>query len=281
MTLECPHLVHLADRALLRISGEDARPYLQGLISNDITKLETDHPLYAALLTPQGKYLFDFLLYQTADAILLDIPVERADELAKRLSLYRLRAKVVIEPQADLAVLASFGKGATTELPGWMSFADPRLAELGSRHIGSIHELPSQLDSAHAYEEHRLALGIPCGIKDMVVGKSTLQEGNFEELCGVSYDKGCYVGQELTARIKHRGLLKRRLLPVSIRGEAPLAGSVLRSADKEAGEMRSACGKHGIALLRVEHLAAARGDGLSAGSSTISLRSVPWLRMES
>lgn len=301
-----PRCVALESRAALRLGGEDARGFLQGLISNDIGLLSADRSLYAALLTPQGKYLFDFLLYEAADgSILLDGERERLPALMQRLTLYRLRAKVTIESLAEShAILAVPGREAAglLGLPPQAGAAraegeavvavDPRAAELGVRAALPKAAIPGFM-AAHGlapapfavWDRLRLSLGVPDGSRDLVVDKSLLLESGFEELQGVSFTKGCFVGQELTARTKHRGLVKKRLLPVRIEGPVPPPGTPVTRAGRDAGEMRSALAETepgepviGLALLRLEQLApeaAAKGP-LAAGDALLTPAPPPW-----
>jgi folate-binding protein YgfZ len=194
----------LGDRAVIAVSGPEARTFLQGLITNDITKLTPGAPLYAALLTPQGKILFDFLLYEHEGMILLDCARVTVEALEKRLSMYRLRARVDIASRGDLGVLVSWsgtGEGA---------WRDPRVPRLGHRSIGTDD---FDAAAADAYLAHRLALGVPEG-RDFGQDEMFALDADLEELHGVSFDKGCYVGQELTARMKHRGTARKKLLPI-------------------------------------------------------------------
>ncbi|MCB2053439.1 MAG: folate-binding protein YgfZ [Geminicoccaceae bacterium] len=276
-------LTRLDDRAVLRLEGADTRAFLQGLISNDVDDLAEGGALYAALLTPQGKFLFDLFLFDAGEAVLIDAEAARLDDLRTRLRLYRLRAKVAIEPCPERAVYAARdGRSIRDAADGsWLVAADPRHRDLGVRAIGPADAAGLDLDPPEAYDRHRLALGVPEASRDMVVGKSTLLEGNFEEMAGVAFDKGCYVGQELTARTKHRGLLKRRLHPVTIEGEAPPPGTPLllhddRGGEKEAGEMRTARGTDGIALLRLDLLEQAAREGYRSGAGTVRPRPLPW-----
>lgn len=276
----------LADRGLIRIGGPDARPFLQGLISNDMDLLRPDSALYGALLTPQGKYLFDFLLYDRGDHMLLDGERSRLGDLLRRLTMYRLRSKATLEDVSEeLGVLAVFDRKPlpASALPS--ALADPRLPELGLRVVLPQAAIEAYLaehgleraDRAQ-YERLRLALGVPDGNRDLVIDRSLLLESGFEELHGVSFSKGCFVGQELTARTKHRGLIKRRLLPVRVDGPLPAPGTQITRAGKDAGEMRSGDGEIALALLRLEQLTAAE-EPLRAGDAILTPMPPPWLPM--
>ena len=273
----------LDDRGSIRLSGPDARAFLQGLISNDMELLRPESALYAALLTPQGKYLFDFLLYDRGDHLLLDAERARLPDLIRRLTLYRLRAQVTLEDvSAELAVLAIFDRQpvAAAGIPG--AVVDPRLPELGLR-IALPRQEVAGLVAAHAlqpvepaqYDRLRLELGVPDGSRDLVVDRSLLLESGFEELHGVSFTKGCFVGQELTARTKHRGLIKRRLLPVRVDGPLPAPGTPVTRGGKDAGEVRSGAGDLALALLRLDQLAT--DEPLRAGDAVLTPAPPSWL----
>ncbi len=286
----------LEQRAVLALAGEDRRDFLQALLSNDLRKLAPQRALWAALLTPQGKYLFDFFLLDAGTrGLLLETAAERASALLARLGLYRLRARVEIADVSErYRVEAIFGEAAAAafDLPpeagaarafgGGMLFVDPRHPDLGLRAILPREETGTLLadrtteaDPA-AYEMLRLELGIPEGEKDLVPEKSLPLEANFAELGAVDFDKGCFIGQEVTARMKHRGRLRKRLLPVEIRGAATPGSPVIAGDGREAGELRSLAGNRGLALLRLDRL-----DGpLRAGEATIIPHWPAWLKKE-
>jgi hypothetical protein len=283
--------VPLPERGVLAIGGPDARAFLQGLISNDIERVGPEQAIYAALLTPQGKFLFDFIIMQAGETLLLDVERARAAELHKRLMMYKLRAKVTIEDQSErfaIAALLGDGVAAALDLPAhagaartWrdgLALIDPRLTELGGRAVLPAASAAQTLTDAgfealpaDAYEQRRIALGVPDGARDLIVDKATLLENGFEELHGVDFKKGCFVGQELTARMKYRGLVRKRLMPVELRGPCPDSGAIIRLGDKEAGEMRSSINGQGLALLRLEQIAKAAeaGTPLLAGETEV------------
>jgi folate-binding protein YgfZ len=264
----------LDDRAVLSMSGPDAREFLQGLITNDMGRLSETTPLYAALLTPQGKILFDFLLFARDETILLDCPATTAPDLVKRLSLYRLRAKVDIALRADLGVIASWDGAEHSDLAA----LDPRLAALGRRAILDRGPVAADHASAKAWLGHRLDLGVPEGA-DFGHDRMFALDADLDELHGVSFEKGCYVGQELTARMKHRGTTRKRLFPI-----ATLDGSVLESAgapvtanSRELGEVVSTYGARGFALLRLDRLADADPAALAVDGAAIRAFRPAWL----
>jgi folate-binding protein YgfZ len=292
--------VILAGRGLVALRGADARGLLQGVISSDIEHVTPASASYGALLTPQGKYLFDFVIVQMGDALLLDTERARVDDLVRRLLMYRLRAKVELEDRSeDFEVAAVLGdevagrlglrpeRGAARALDAGIVLIDPRLAGLGGRAVlprgrsaATLEKLGFGPLPPAAYEQARLALGVPDGSRDLVVDRSTLLESGFEELHGVDFKKGCFVGQELTARMKYRGLVRKRLMPVTFEGSPPAPGTLIRLDGKDAGEMRSSHDGHGIALLRLEQVARAAEAGLAllAGATEVIPHKPDWAR---
>ncbi|HEU4959900.1 MAG TPA: folate-binding protein [Sphingomonas sp.] len=195
----------LADRALIRLSGEDVRGFLQGLVTSDVASIDTG-PVWTGLLTPQGKALFDFILWSDSDAVLIDCEAEQAGALAKRLTLYRLRRAIAIEPAAAAVHWSCNGENGVP---------DPRLPELGRRWLA-----PAGAPAA-GWREHRLRLGVAEGVAELGSGEILWLECNAAELNGVSFAKGCYVGQENTARMHYRSKINRRLVvaPLAEPGE--------------------------------------------------------------
>jgi folate-binding protein YgfZ len=243
----------LQDRALLRISGADATGFLNPLVSSDVAAV--GRAAYAALLTPQGKFLHDFLIYtQSPDSLLVDVAADRRADLKRRLSLYRLRAKVELAELDGWQGYALFGSGeppAVTD--GAVLFADPRLAALGWRlWLPADSTPPLPVADASAYDAHRIGLGVPDGVRDIEIDKGLLLENHFEALNGVDFRKGCYIGQELTARTKYRGLLKKQLYKVTGGAELPASGTPITANGQEVGQLRSVSGSSGLALLRLD-----------------------------
>ncbi len=278
--------LRLDDRALLSVAGDDARDFLQGIISNDMARVTRGTAIYAALLTPQGKYLHDFFVFEHAGSMLLDCERARIDDLARRLRLYRLRAKIEIATVEDLNVFALTGDDIP-DIKGGAVYADPRLAVLGSRAA-----LPGTAEAAlvaagfapgdrAGYDALRREHGVPESGSDLVAEKSMPLESGFDELNGVDFEKGCYVGQEVTARMKHRSLVRKRLFPVAIDGPTPEPGTPVLLGEIVAGEMRSAGDGRGIALIRLEHLETAEnGDtGLTAGTARLTARRPDWINI--
>ena len=250
------HIAHLSDRAVLRISGPEAQVFLQGLLTNDVSG---PLPVWAGLLTAQGKYLFDMIVHADGDAMLIDVLASRAPDLAKRLTMYKLRRALTIET-TDLRVFASWGASGTESL-------DPRIPALGHRWVAGSAETNASLAD---YVAHRLAHGI-ADSADFEIDRTMWLETNAAELNGVSFTKGCYVGQENTARMHHRDKLRKRLLPVGV-AEIPDAARVISVDGREAGDLRSWQDGRGIAFLRLEKL-----DGLSIGAAPVTVNWPDWL----
>ena len=270
----------LDDRAVLAISGPEARPFLQGLVTNDVAAdLAPGAGLYTALLSPQGKILFDFLVTEGDGALLLDVARVSAEALLKKLKLYRLRAKVEIEAREQLGVYVGL-KGHPDNRPTpyaerAISFPDPRHPGLGIRSIGARAEMPGNLQGARAYHEERLRLGVP-EAGDFGSEKIFALDAGLEELNAVSFTKGCYVGQELTSRMKHRATTRKRILTVSAEAALPVPGTVLKRGDQEIGEMLTSHGKRGFALVRMDRLEETQGD-TKAGETVVALERPAWL----
>lgn len=289
-----PAAVRLSRRGVLALEGADVTEFLQGLVSNDTKLLTQDHALFAALLTPQGKFLHELIMARLGDSVLIDTEAERLADLQRRLTLYRLRAKIAIAPVAEAAVVAVFGPGAADAfgLPatagaaraldgGASVFVDPRVADLGVRLVGPAAAVEAALSAAGIalageegdYERLRLHLGVPDGSRDIAVDRGFLLENNFEELHGVSFTKGCYVGQELTARTKHRGTIRKRLYRVEFdpAAEVPAPDTPILLGGREAGAMRSATAGVGLAVMRLEYLdpGADEGQVFVAGDTVV------------
>lgn len=267
LTCSPPIYASLPDRALLQVSGPEAVTFLNALVSNDVALQPGPDGLapaaYAALLTPQGKFLHDFLIVTLNDGrLLLDMAAERRADLKRRLTLYRLRAKVEIVELDGWAGYALFGSGQMPAAPeGGVLFTDPRLPALGWRlwlppglQLDSV-ETDAPLVDASAYEQHRIALGVPDGARDIEVDKGLLLENHFEALHGVDFRKGCYIGQELTARTKYRGLLKKQLYRIEAQDPdkaLPAIGTPVTVNGQEVGALRTSIDGQGLALLRLD-----------------------------
>lgn len=270
----------LDDRAVLALSGPEARPFLQGLVTNDVAGgLAPGNALYTALLSPQGKILFDFLVTEGDGALLLDVARDSAQALLKKLKMYRLRAQVEIEPRPQLGVYLSLeghpDNRPTPYAERAISFADPRLAALGIRSIGSSAEMPANLPGPQAYHRERIRLGVPEG-GDFGTEKVFALDAGLEELNGVSFTKGCYIGQELTSRMKHRATARKRILGVSAEQNLPEPGASILRGETDIGELLSAQGTQGFALVRLDRLDEARGD-TKIGEIPVALNRPAWL----
>ncbi|MEJ1979359.1 MAG: folate-binding protein [Acetobacteraceae bacterium] len=263
------HVAHLESRAVLSVSGEDRVSFLQGLVSNDVASAGPGRAVWAALLTPQGKWLADFFIFADADRLLIDCEAAQSADLARRLSRFRLRARVSIAPE-PLAVYAAWGGPAPS---GDIVAPDPRLAAAGWRILAQA-PLPATA-TAGDYDRHRLSLGLPDGSRDMEAEKSVLLEAGFDELGGVSWTKGCYLGQELTARTKYRGLIKRRLVQVFAETALPPPGTPILRDGAEVGSLRSSEGQVGLALVRLD----AVGGVLQSGGAAIQARAPAWMQL--
>ena len=269
----------LDDRAVLAISGPQARDFLQGLVTNDVAGgLAPGTGLYTALLSPQGKILFDFLVTEGDGALLLDVARDQRDALLKKLSMYRLRSKVGIEARDQLGVYVNLtghpDNRALSYADRAVTFADPRHPSLGLRSMGAIAEMPANLSGPRAYHDHRLELGVP-EAGDFGFEKIFALDSGLAELNGVSFTKGCYVGQELTSRIKHRATSRKRILTVTAQSPLPAEGAVTKGG-VDIGELISAHGHTAFVLVRLDRLQETSGDVAVAGIPVV-LRKPAWL----
>jgi folate-binding protein YgfZ len=259
----------LADRGILRIGGPQGETFLQDLVSNDVAQLSPGEGRYAALLTPQGKILFDMIVVAITDdgarAFLIDCARTQAAELAKRLGFYRLRAKVTIDNRSDeMAVLACLD--AAPQIDG-IVVRDPRSDALGYRaYVPREHARAAEID-ASAYEARRIAVGVPKGGVDFAYGDAFPHEANFDRINGVDFNKGCYIGQEVVSRMQHRGTARKRIVQVAFSADAPPPGTEINAGKAVIGTMGSSAGGHGLAIVRVDRVeeAKAAGERLVAG----------------
>ena len=255
----------------MEVTGEDRVAFLQGLVSNDVAGAEPGRAVFAALLTPQGKWLADFFIHAEGERLLLDCERAQAAMLAQRLGRFRLRSKAALRDlSGEMAVAVGWG-GAP--MPAG-AVPDPRLAAAGWRLASATP--PAADAAAEDWDAHRLSLGLPEGSRDLAAEQTVLLEAGFDELHGVSWSKGCYMGQELTARTKYRGLLKRRLVPVEVEGPLPPPGTPVTAAGAEMGEMRSGRGARAIAQLRLEAL---DGRALRCGEAVLRPSIPPWMAL--
>jgi folate-binding protein YgfZ len=272
----------LPDRGVVKISGEDARNFLNGLVTTDVTELAPGLGRFGALLTPQGKITADFLITEApaghGGGFLLDCPRPLAQALTDKLGFYKLRAKVAVENLSDnLAVIAAWG-GEPAMKPD-LAFADPRDAALGWR-ILAPQELAQKvadligadLADSTAYEAHRIATGVPRGGQDFIYGDAFPHETNMDRLHGVDFEKGCYVGQEVVSRMQHRGTARTRTVRVTLDSAAPEAGSPILAGDKPVGTMGSTSGQNGLALIRTDRVIDALDAGLDLSAGGLGIR---------
>ena len=280
----------LPDRGVVKVAGDDARNFLQGLISADVLKLTPGAARFGALLSPQGKIIADFILVeapaQDGGGFFLDLPRALATVLVAKLNLYKLRSRVIAEDLSDvLGIVAAWdGDGAASY---GVSYPDPRLPALGLRVMTPPHRaadvaaaLGAALVDASEYAAHRIALGIPQGGIDFSYGDAFPHEADMDQLGGIDFAKGCYIGQEVVSRIEHRGIARTRAVPVRYRGAAPPAGATITAGERQLGTMGSAAAGRGLALVRLDRAAEAlsRGEPLLAGGAPIDLVKPDWAR---
>jgi len=271
----------LPDRGVIKVAGDDARNFLNGLITTDVDRLKPGLGRFGALLTPQGKIIVDFLITEApaghGGGFLIDCPKPLADGLATKLKFYKLRAKVTVD-NLDLGVLAAWD-GQLAAQPD-LAFADPRNPELGTR-ILIPEDLKQKLSDligadlvdAADYEAHRIALGVPRGGLDFMYSDAFPHETNMDRLAGVDFDKGCYVGQEVVSRMQHRGTARTRSVKVLLDDLSPEVGVSVMAVDKQVGTMGSSAKGKGIALVRIDRVADAldAGQALTAGGLALKL----------
>ena len=273
----------LTDRGVVKVAGEDARDFLNGLVTTDVGKLKPGLGRFGALLTPQGKITVDFLITEApaghGGGFLIDCPKPLAQGLADKLKFYKLRAKVTVENLSDdLGVLAAWG-GKLEAQPD-LTFVDPRDERLGVRILipAELKQkladlIGADLVDASAYEAHRIALGVPRGGLDFSYGDAFPHETNMDRLAGVDFDKGCYIGQEVVSRMQHRGTARTRSVTVLLDGPSPEAGATILAGDKPVGTIGSTADGKGIALVRIDRVADAldAGQPLTAGGLGLRL----------
>jgi len=265
--MSTPRIAHLDSRAVIAVTGPDAKTFLNGLLSQEMETLAPDELRFSGLLTPQGRLLYDLFVAGTSDGLLLDVAAEHRDAILARLTLYRLRAKVELAA-SDTAVLAKFPAHADELEEGW--FADPRLPALGWRAYGLGVPTTATEDD---YDAHRLALGVP-GPADWGSDKTYPIEANFDLLNGIDFKKGCFVGQETTSRMKRRGTIKNRMLPIVFDGPPPAFGTEVLAGELRAGEVLSGRDSRAMALLRLDRI---DGADLTADGRPMRVDRPPWL----
>jgi len=257
-------IARLDSRALIRVSGPDARPFLHNLLTQDMETLAPGELRFGALLSPPGRLLFDLFLWGEADAVLLDVAADRRDALMQRLSMYKLRAQVAIEPD-DRPVFAAWGGDLPDGFVG-----DPRTRGLGGRSLGAAVTADAAEDD---WQACRLSVGVPDPAADALSDRTYPIEANFDLLNGIDFQKGCFVGQETTSRMKRRGAIKNRMLPLAFDGPPPPFGAEVLNGDLRAGEVLSGQGGAAMALLRLDRL-----DGaLTADGRPVTVRRPGWM----
>jgi folate-binding protein YgfZ len=291
-SLQAEHLImsecsiaRLPDRTVLRVSGPAAGAFLQGLVTNNVEKVTETRAVHAGLLTPQGKILFDFFIIADGESFLLDVDQDKAAALAQRLGFYKLRAAVEITPEPDFVVAACWG--ASPELPaGIIAYADPRLPQLGVRLLVSAGADLSALGCAAAsesdYHARRIGLGVPEGGRDYSYGEAFPHEAMFDQLDGVDFKKGCFVGQEVVSRMEHRGTARKRIVRIEGEGPLPESGTEITAGPAAIGTLGSVSGASGLALLRLDRAkeAKARGGQLRAGDVAVTFAVPSWARFK-
>jgi len=278
---------HLSDRGVVRVAGPDAKTFLDSLVTCDLDRVRPEAARHGALLSPQGKILFDFIVAaapeEAGGGYLLDVLRPYAAELAKRLGFYRLRAKVTIEDRSDaLAIVAGWADSDHPDGEIGPVFADPRLPTLGWRAIVAREDVPELAsDGAEDYAAHRIALGVPEGGRDFLFGNAFPHEALMDQLHGVDFDKGCYVGQEVVSRMQHRGTARTRLVPaIYPDGFVPEAGVEVRAGDKVLGRTGTAAAGRGLVMIRLDRAAdaLAAGEAIEAGGVLLRLVKPQWAR---
>ncbi len=271
----------LDDRSIISVKGMESRQFLQGLISNDMEACAPGRAIYAALLTPQGKILFEFFVAEHEDRFLLDCAAARASDLIKRLTFYRLRAKVEILLAGELKVAAVWEGELGAIAPVIAAFPDPRLPALGLRLIGVLPALQSAIGGTQSggYRGRRLRLGVPDS-SDLPPDTVFALDAGFEELAGVDFRKGCYVGQEVTSRMKHRASARRRFLIAEVDGDLPPPGTKLEASGREVGTLATGADGRALALVRLDRVeeASTAGESITAMGQKVSLQRPSWLQ---
>jgi len=259
----------LADRGVVRIGGAEARGFLQNIVTTDMDRVAEDRAGFGALLSPQGKILADFLVFADGEGFLIDLPKVALADFVKRMTLYRLRAKVEIADLSSERKVAVFWGG---DAPAG-AVPDPRLAELGHRAILAKDAPIENETPGEAWHAHRIALGVPEGGHDFSFGEAFPHDVDMDDLAGVDFRKGCYVGQEIVSRMQHRGTARRRAVIVTGEAELADAGTAVEGGGKVLGALGSHAGTTGIALLRLDRTRAAldAGASITAGGVPLSI----------
>jgi folate-binding protein YgfZ len=262
-------IAHLDDRAVVSLAGPDAAALLHNVLTLDMAGVERHGSGYGALLTPQGKILFDLVLHKTADGYAADLRADQAEAFAKRLALYRLRAKVEIAAAPDLAVFAAW--------PATQQPADPRLAALGSRWVAPAGSVATDAAAAD-WHRHRIALAVPEGGVDFVFGDTFPHDAAMDSLHGIAFGKGCYIGQEVVSRMRHRGTARRRVVALRSASPLPGPGADILAGERPLGRLGSSADGHAVGLVRLDRLRDAMDAGLAvrAGAAELAATLPAW-----
>jgi folate-binding protein YgfZ len=246
----------LPDRGVIALSGDDAETFLNRLVTNSVLDMPAGSARFAGLLSPQGKLLFDFFVVKQATGFLIDCRRDQAAELTKKLTMFRLRAKVAITDRSAELAVAAVWDSVLMEAPG-QAFRDPRHNGLGYRIIAPLDALRTfdEVGGLDAYEAHRIACGVPKGGVDFVYGDTFVHDANMDLLHGVDFDKGCYVGQEVVSRVHHRSSARKRVVRVTFYGDPPAVGTPVQAAGTALGDLTSLAGREGLATVRIDRLA--------------------------
>jgi len=282
----------LPDRGVVKVVGEDSHRLLNGLLTTDIGTVQPGRPRFAALLTPQGKIVVDAIVAEApardGAGLFLDCPRPLAATLVERLNFYKLRAKAMIEDLSEMLVVLAAWPGERSTAYG-LAYPDPRHPALGLRVMLPPHlvaeaaaDLQAELVNESAYEAHRIALGVPSGGLDFAYGGAFPHESDMDDLHGIDFDKGCYVGQEVVSRMAHRGTARTRIVPIALAGLPPRPGTPVLAGEKQVGTMGSAAGKRGLAMLRLDRVTDALSDRipLMAGGVEIGIVKPDWARFD-
>ena len=274
----------LPDRGVIKVVGDDARRFLNGLVTGDMAKVAAGKPCFAALLTPQGKIIADFIIAEApaedGGGFFLDCPRALAPALVEKLNFYKLRARVNCEDLSEvLGVMAVWGGMADSEYG--LSYPDPRLPALGSRVMLPPHlaaaaaaDLGANFADPDDHENHRIALGVPRGGLDFVYGDTFPHEADMDQLNGVDFDKGCYVGQEVVSRVEHRARARSRVVPIAYDEFAPTSGLPIMAGEKQVGTLGSTAKGRGLALMRLDRIADALAAKTTLEAGGVAVRAV-------
>ncbi len=255
---------------MVALVGEDAEPFLNRMVTNNVLAMRRGEARFAALLSPQGKLLFDFLVVRDTDGFLLDCVADQAADLAKKLSMFKMRAKVTISDRSDALGVAAIWDSVLMEAPG-LACRDPRHDGLGYRVIATPEALARYSDDAEgaaAYEARRIALGVPKGGLDFVYGDTFVHDANMDLLHGVDFAKGCYVGQEVVSRVHHRLTARKRVARLLFYGAPPPLGAPVKAGETALGAVTSLGATEGLAMLRIDRLAEAEAASVPVMADT-------------